>query len=306
MVEEDGDPVEVESATFYSNRRLLTDTGAAAGMGDVDTVPKDRYFILFFHEQLRAAADAPFLLQRQMKAAKEAKDWVTKEKLLDDWVAVVSYDTKLKVQQDFTQNKQEILRGITRAAEGHDPGANWPSRLPDAGEVSLRSHLPQGKELSRRTERIYDAFNVLAEAAGEIVGRKNLIFFGTGFGDTGNFGLYRPDSRFFPEMVETLNDANVAVYTLDLVPSQVDYTLADALNQLADETGGRYFNRFTDFANPLRQVGTENSGYYLLSYRSTHPAGASGFQDVEVSLRNKEFQVRAREGYRYGETADGR
>jgi len=302
VVREGKEPVTVETATFYSNRRLLDlPSASGAGSGDVDTVPRDRYFILFFQDQQRASVDAPFLLQRQMKASKEAQEWVAKEKLLDDWVAVVSYDAKLKIHQDFTQNKQQILQAINDAARGTDPGDNWPSRLPPAEEVSLRSQLPQGKELSHKTERIYDAFTVLAEASGHIVGRKNLIFFGTGFGDTAGFGLYKPDSRFFPGMVQALNDNNVAVYALDLVPSEVDYALADALNQLASETGGKYFTFFTSFTTPLQQVASENSGYYLLSYRSSHPKGESGFQKVEVDLRNPEFRVRAREGYLYGE-----
>lgn len=298
IVKEGDETVSVEGAAFYSNRRLLDPGSAGDG---VDTTPRDRYFILFFHEQQRASADAPILLQRQLKAGKEAQRWVAREKLLDDWVAVVSYDVKLKIQQDFTQNKQQIMAGIADAVSGKDPGANWPSRMPEAGQVSLRSYLPQGKELAQRTERIYDALSVLAEASGKIQARKNLVFFGTGFGDTGAFGLYRPDPRYFDDMAQSLNDNNVAVYALDLVPPEIDYSLSDALNQLSDETGGQYFTYFTSFLSPLQKISSENSGYYLLSYRSRHPQGAEGFQQVKVATRNPEFKVRAREGYLYGQ-----
>lgn len=304
VVTEDGEPVEVADVTFYSNRNLLEP--AAALPGDVDEARQNRYFILFFDEQQRASADNPQLrlLQRQLEAGREARRWVEEEMLLDDWVAVVSYDVKLKVHQDFTRNKADLERAVIGATKGKDPGANWPSRIPDTDGPSLRAHLPQGRELRDETTRVYDAFEVLAKAAGHFVGRKNLIFFSTGFGDVGGFGLYKPDPRFYPEMVRSLNDNNVAVYAVDLMPEEVvDHTFAYALHQLADETGGAYYQNFANFITPLKQVTRENSGYYLLSYRSTHPAGASGYQKVSVDTRNREFKVRAREGYLYGETA---
>mgnify|MGYP001195913274 CR=1 FL=1 len=73
------------------------------------------------------------------------------------------------------------------------------------------------------------------------------------------------------------------------------------LNQLSDETGGRYYFNFINFLTPLQQLAKENSGYYLLSYQSPHPAGKTGFQKVEVKTVNPEFRVRTREGYQYGE-----
>ncbi len=321
VVEEDGKPVEVGSVTFYSNRRLLDEPGT---LGEatlaIDKEPKSRYFILFFQDQQQVNASVPALglLQRQLKAARESRQWVKKEKLLDDYVAVVSYDVKLKVQQDFTQDEQSVLRAIDNATTGKDPGANWPSRVPEAGVVSLRANLPSGTELSKKTETIYDALTVLADATETIVGRKNLLFFGTGFGETSGsrlfvrdgqtafgettgFGLYQSDRRYMPRTVQTLNDNNVAVYALDLMPNELEYDLSDALNELATGTGGKYFTNFVSFATPLKQVATENSGYYLLSYRSTHNAGENGYQKVDVRLKNSEFRVQAREGYLYGE-----
>jgi hypothetical protein len=43
-----------------------------------------------------------------------------------------------------------------------------------------------------------------------------------------------------------------------------------------------------------------NAGYYLLTYRSKQPRGASGFQKVTVSLKNPEFKVVSRSGYQLG------
>jgi hypothetical protein len=46
-------------------------------------------------------------------------------------------------------------------------------------------------------------------------------------------------------------------------------------------------------------VEKENNGYYLLSYNSRHPKGATGYQKINVTLKNPEFRIKAREGYAY-------
>ena len=304
VVREDGEPVELAQVTFYSNRRLLdAPSTLGEGAGDVDVTPASRYFVLFFQEQQQVNADNPELrlLQRQLEAAREAREWVERERLLDDWVAVVSYDFKLKVHQDFTRDEAVLEKAITGATTGKDPGANWPSRIPEAEGPSLRAGLPSGKDLEKETRTIYEGIGALADAAGKVVGRKNLVLFSTGFGEVGGFGLYKPDPRYYPDMVRALNDNNVAVYAVDLMPTHVvDHTFASGLHQLTDETGGQYYFNVVNFITPLKQVASENSGYYLLSYRSTHPAGETGYQKVKVATRNPEFQVRAREGYLFG------
>ncbi len=304
IVEEDGKPVEVAALSFYSNRRLLDAVGGQAAAGSPDGIaPSHRYFVLFFEEQQQKSSDVPELglVQRQLAAARESRRWIKQEKLLDDYVAVVSYDVRLKVHQDFTQDSAALLRAVDGASTGKDPGANWPSRQSqEEGVPSLRAALPSGAQLGKETGTVYEALSTLARAMDGIVGRKNLVLFATGFGDETAFNLYKPDPRYMPATVQALNNANVAVYSIDLVPSEVEYAESNGLHQLADETGGRYYENFTSFITPLRQLASENNGYYLLSYKANHPAGETGYQRVKVKTRNPEFRIQAREGYEYG------
>jgi VWFA-related protein len=300
VIEENGEPVEITDAAFYSNRKLL-DPGLDA---NVDRQTQRRYFILFFQEQQRNnSLPGGILLKRQLEAARDAKQWLRKQTLLDDWIAVVSYDVRLKVHSDFTNDKAALAKAIESAVTGKDQGMQWPSRAPATGDISLLYYLPKGDALRDSSETIYHALATVARAAGETLGRKNLILFATGFGELTADGLYKPDVRYFEPMVRTLNDNNVAAYTIEMAPSNFDYQLASGLNQLAEETGGTYLYNFTRFTTPLRKITTENSGYYLISYRSNHPEGKSGFQRVSVAVRNPEFQVRARAGYAYGDPA---
>ena len=301
VVEEGGEPIEIENLTFYSNRLLEAGNAelAAVGVTPQDT-PQDRFFVLFFDDQRRNAFESPRLLSRQLDAARQTKKWIRSELQPGDWVAVVSYDVKLKVHEDFTQDRRDLLAAVDRAMKGKDSG-NWPSRIKEGEGPSLTRELPQGKLLRDRSKTIYDALQVLAKAGGEIQGRKNLLLFTIGFGDFNSFGQYQPDARYYPPTVQSLNDNNVAVYPVDLTPAGTRHTMEAAMNHLALDTGGRYFFNFTSFMTPLRQAAESTSGYYLLSYRARHPADTSGYQKVKVSARNPELKVRARAGYLYGE-----
>lgn len=299
-VREDGEPVEITGATFYSSSELLggTEEIEARG-GDVDVVPRDRYFILLFEDQRKNQQGTINLVQQQLRAGRDARRWMAESLAPADWVAVLSYDFKLKLHTDFTRDRSQIDAAIEAAVAGKE-GGNWPSRREgDGDQPSLAEHMPSGDELRDETTRIYGALETIADAAEHVPGRKNLLFFTIGIGETSRFGTYERDQRYWPPMMRALNDANVAVYTLDLTPTDVRHSLEGGLNELAEETGGRYYFNFATYRAPLDEIAQENGGYYLLSYRSEHPAGEDGFQDVEVAVADPSLRVRTREGYAF-------
>ena len=301
VVRENGNPVDLTGATFYSNRRLLESNSTLAKQGvSTEQGTEDRYFILFFEDQKDTAQEAPRLISQQLEAAKRARGWVDGDMQPNDWVAVVSYDTRLKVQQDFTHDRKALIAAIGDAVKAKDPEGNYPSRI-DTTKPSLLAGLPKGQELRNKTPKIYDALQAIARSAGNIRGRKNLLLFTFGLpANETTFGQFVPDKRYFLPTVNALNANNVAVYSLDLTPPAVEHTLSDSLNLMSNDTGGRYFFNVTNFSTPLDQIAKENNGYYLLSYQSEQPAGKSGFQNVTVTTTNPEFRVKARKGYEYG------
>ncbi|MGB7492203.1 MAG: hypothetical protein WBN62_17875, partial [Thermoanaerobaculia bacterium] len=104
IVRDGGKEVEVTSATFYSNRRFVESAQVAERLGvQPDEVPSDRFFILFFHDQ---RFEDPSITSNVLDALRWAKIWVEEETLAYDYVAVLSYDVKLKIHQDFTLDRQ--------------------------------------------------------------------------------------------------------------------------------------------------------------------------------------------------------
>ncbi len=302
-VEENGEPVDLNNVTFYSNRRFVESAEHAKQLGiSPEDVPTDRYFILFFHNQ---RAILPRITAKLLDAGRRAKQWVRTDLSPNDHVAVVGYEYKLEIYQDFTTDSKAIDSAIDDAVRGVEP-ERWPSRTSPTQGPSLIANLPSPDEISHGSERIYGAMELLAKAAGAIPVRKNLVFFSLGFGELRDFGYYAPDSRYYRPMVETLNDNNVAVYSIDLISVEPGQELRDniygnSLSLLSSDTGGHYYFNFVNFLTPLEQVSDQTSGYYLLSYTSHHPAGTSGYQKVTVRTVNPEFRVQAREGYQYGE-----
>ena len=299
IVTENGNPVNLTGVSYYTTRYGPDGTIQAAD-GDI---PSSRYFIFFFHDMRRYGPEATRLVRQQLDAARKSREWVEEHMLPSDWVAVASYDVKLKLHLDFTQDREQILEAIENGSRGKDPEKNVGRRgrrVPPAGAPSLLRNLPQGKTLRKQTGRIYDGIRLLAEASAFIVGRKNMLMFSVGFGEFRGTGVPTGDPRYYPKMEQALNDANVAVYTIDLTPSGFDHAQRDFMSQLASDTGGYYYGTFVNFITPLREVAAENVGYYVLSYQSEHPAQEQGYQEVKVKAVDKSVKVRARKGYLYG------
>ncbi|HVS65513.1 MAG TPA: VWA domain-containing protein [Thermoanaerobaculia bacterium] len=297
IVTEDGEQREITGVTYYGG------VGELSGSGVEGESRSDRYFIVFFHDQKQAA---PFLTAAQMETGRWAKRWID-QLLPNDQVAVMGYDVRLKLYQDFTRDKAAIVQAIEDASLGKKEPDRWktvsdPELDPDS--PSLAVNLPTGKTLARQSRKLQQALELVGEAAEGIVGRKNLLLFSVGFGDIDDFGLYTPDPRYYPQMKQALNNGNVAVYAIDTVGSRRGNPGArdinDSLSAIANDTDGHYYSTFINALTPLEQVAEDNIGYYLLSYRAEYETGTSGYREVEVDTQDSSFRVRARKGYKYG------
>lgn len=291
IVRDEGERVELRQATFYSNRRYLGSAERAQELGiDIDAVPSNRYFILFFHHQHDLL---PRLSANLLDAGRRAKQWVASLQP-NDYVAVVSYNPKYNLQ-DFSNDPAVITAAIDRAVQRKDfePRATaTASDLP-----SMAAALPSGD-----VDRIYEALAMTAEGAGAIRGRKSLILFSIGFGEITGFGFFRPDTRYYPKTIQTINDNNVAVYPVDLMAADLSpffliNAMDNVLNQLAAESGGRLYTTFNNYLTPLEKIASDNNGYYLLSYELPADAEDGEYREVSVEMASGRLDARTRDGY---------
>jgi VWFA-related protein len=297
IVKENGVQQEVDSVDYFTNRRLL-DAREESAPFKVERVREDRYFVFFFDKP-----EAGALFEQLALARQGVRDFLDNHMKETDLVAVVGHDVRLKVYSDFTADKNQLRRALeesTRFGKGLDKAA--------AGEGPSILRNVDLDTMTNRTGTVYQALDVLADSLRSIRARKNLILFSPGIADIHESvrgGMLFDRSRYLDPAIESLNAANVSVYAAQLQsPSNPNMATTpffhQRLTEIADATGGRYFQFNTTFKPAIEKVEETNAGYYLVTYRSKHPKGEKGFQKVDVSLKNPEFRITARSGYEYG------
>ena len=71
----------------------------------------------------------------------------------------------------------------------------------------------------------------------------------------------------------------------------------DTLHVLANNTDGRAIVNRNDLANGMKAIIRDSSGYYLLGYNSTQAPTDGKFHKIDVKVKRKGVDVRARKGY---------
>jgi len=297
IIKENGVAQEIASVDYYTNRRLLDSPEAKAAF-QVERVKEARYFILFFDKLL---SPPPRLgLQGELMRARDAAiEFIDKRALPEDRFAVAGFDSRLKIWADFTSDKTVLKKALAEAVRFTNGLKEVPAY---ADQLSILRNLNTRKMIND-TGRIYDAVEVLADALPKVQARKVMVFFSVGIGELAqsNPEFLENEEGYYQPMLRALNKANVAVYPVNLLRNRTDfYPQEQTLSRLATETGGDYYRNIVNFATPLRMVERQNNGYYMVTYYAAKkPSTKNGYQKIDVALRNREFRIKAREGYAY-------
>jgi VWFA-related protein len=203
----------------------------------------------------------------------------------DDRIAVVSYDSHLKLRQDFTRDRAAAYAALDEAMLWGEPREIAPD-----GPDSLAGHFDF--TAAREAASPERALEVTARALAPLPGEKTLIFLGWGLGRFSGDGVrmtpaYAPATR-------ALSAARASVFVLD-VTSADSHSLEAGLQAIADATGGVYLKTFRLPGLATRTLAKAISGYYVLTLdRSQLPAKAAGSGELRIDLRDKRGTVVAR------------
>ncbi len=235
--------------------------------------PPGRLIVFFFQKDFESSR-----LRGLVRMKSQAR------KLLDslepgDRVAVVSFDTQLRLWSDFTDDLGLLHRLIERSVLMERPPARVrpgsPSLLPAFDRVAARK--------AGSTEA---GLVVLAQALDPLPGTKSLAFFGWGLGRLSGGSVtmlpeYEPARR-------ALKDARTVVFSLDV--TDADYhDLEMGLQQVAQDTGGFYVKTHLFPAVAIDRLENALLGYYTLSF--VKPLLPRGVHEVEVRLVARKGEV---------------
>ena len=285
----DDEPVRVESALWVAGDDVNADppdvpieSMEVAGLLD----PRDRgQLIVFVVQKSLVHSRALGLLRLLMHS-----DRLLARVAAADRVAVLSFDSHLKIWLDFTD---DLDRARTVLADEIMFGR--PPVLEPEDEPSLLATLSQDE--GRRTWEIQGALQRLGEALEPLPGAKSVVLIGYGFGDLrvvlGMVGSSLDDR--YVEARQALEAARASVFTLDV--AQADYhTFEHGLQMVAEDTGGFYVRTYQ---RPPRRavdrVANAMAGRYVLF--TERPEVEPGEYPIEVGVGDLDGTVLARSTY---------
>lgn len=276
----DDEEVPVEQVEFVPAARseLPPRTPGAAVETGTPEFPEGRLIVLFFQ--------ADFSHQRtrgQMRMSNEMVAFL--DRLLPtDRVAVLSYDSHLKLRLDFTRDRAAIQHALFDTLKlGGAPDPPPPNPFP-----SLAAHFDV--EAARKAANVERGLYVAAKALQGIPGAKVMLFLGWGLG----VNRAPTDWIWHARAVNALQEARVNVFTLDV--SDADWhTLEGTLMLLADQTGGTYEKTHVFSRQALELAFRAIEGRYVIVF--SRPDRPRGRHTLKLSLRTRKGSVLARPFY---------
>lgn len=272
----DGHPVTLESVHWIAGTTpyaegLTPEVAAATGS---EPGPAGRLIVFLFQKDL-SPTRTPGLLRMKNKAL----DMIDRLRP-DDRIAVLSFDSHLKLWLDFTNDRGRLKRVINRSIFFEsEPRDEEPGPSP-----SLAEHFD--REAARRAAAPETALLQIARALQPVPGAKVLAFFGWGMGHLSG-GTVQMHADYDPA-VSALTAARVSVFSLDV--TDADYhSLEVGLKQVAEDTGGSYM-RTHDFAGlAIQQLEQALVGYYTIAFEK--PLLPRGQHVVKIELTHRKGRV---------------
>jgi VWFA-related protein len=311
-----------ESATVSGKAPSIADLLNRDLAADPKTLHDHRLMVLFFDLSSMQPEDVD-------RAVDAATDFVNKKMQPADLVALVSLDTSLSMDQDFTADKTALLRGLSKygGTEGTGFTAGGTTGSTDGTADDASSYAADDSEYAAlNTDRELYAIEAIAKSLGRVEGRKSMLYFSGGLTRQGienqasirvatneavkaNMAIYSIDSRGL-QALPPLGDASTgslrgtASYSGQAMQNNLNGNFAsqEVLGTLASDTGGKFFGDSNDFAPAFQQVQHDTEAYYILGFRSSNPARDGSFRHLTVKLNGsdvnlKDVKLEYRPGY---------
>ena len=259
------------------------------------------------------------------RAVESAKNFIAKQMTPADLVSIVTFDTGIKVAQDFSSDKKLLTAALERVG-GIEGGGQ------EAGTTGTSEGTPEDAGSFVADDTDYNIFNTdlrlqaLATIAKNLAGidqKKSILYFSSGMTKTGvenqaqlraavnaavrsNVSIYAVDSRGLEAMppgggATSASLRGVSAYSGAAVQNDLDSNFAsqETLVTIANDTGGKAFLDTNDFSKAYSKVQADSETYYVLGYRSSNPSRDGHFRRIQVKLNRNDVKMQYRMGY-YG------
>src|SRR6202789_3783518 len=242
------------------------------------------------------------------RAVEAAVKYVKTQMQPADLVALVSMSTGLTMDQDFTSNKDALLRGLGKYNGTDETGfANGGTGSTSGTADDTSAFAADDTEYnSLNTDRELLAIRTIAKSLERVDQRKSMLYFSGGLTRNGiendaslrpatnaaakaNLAIYSVDSRGL-QALPPVGDASSgslrgnSAYSGAAVTAQfsANYASQETLGTLSADTGGKFFGDSNDFGPAFQQVQHDTEAYYIVGFHSTNPAHDGAFRHLTV------------------------
>ena len=312
-----------ETVEMATPLREATVSGLAAGASGskavVVTSPEElrnhRLIVMFFDLTSMQPED----LDRAVEAAQE---FLRNKMQPADLVALVSLGDTLKVDQDFTADKNALLHEVAvyNGTEGEDfaQGATANSNQVE----DSTGYTPDESEYNDlNTDRELFALRAVAKSLEKITEKKSLLYFSGGISRNGienqaslrsainaavrsNLAIYSVDTRGL-QAITPLGDASTGslrgtgAFNGGALASNMNSNFAtqEVMGTLSSDTGGKAFFDSNDFAPAFAQVQRDSSAYYAIGFHSSNPLRDGRFRKLTIKVNRPDLKLEYRPGY---------
>jgi VWFA-related protein len=257
------------------------------------------------------------------RAVEAAEKYVKTQMQPADLVALVSMSTGLTMDQDFTSNKDALLRGLARYNGTDETGfANGGTGSTSGTADDTSAFAADDTEYnSLNTDRELLAIRTIAKSLERVEQRKSMLYFSGGLTRNGienqaslraatneaakaNLAIYSVDSRGL-QALPPVGDASSgslrgnSAYSGGAATAQLssNFGSQETLDTLSMDTGGKAFFDSNDFAPAFQQVQHDTEAYYILGFRSTNQRQDGSYRHLTVKVNREDVKIEFRPGY---------
>jgi VWFA-related protein len=279
----DGRVVPVESAHWVDGATPYAEglTPSEAASVGAEAAPRGRLLVFFFQKSLERTR-APGLL----RMVAEAHGLV--DSLNDgDRIAILSFDSHLKLWTDFTGDRAALHAIIERSILfGERPSATSDGAFPSLADAF-------DDRAARDAGSAEKGLLVLGEALRTLPGAKSLVFFGYGMGRLeGEAGVQM--TAAYELASAALLASRTTVFSLDVTNAD-SHSLEVGLERVAEDTGGFYAKTHQFLPGVMRRLRLALSGHYVLAFE--RPDLRRGAHRIELDLVDRSADVLAKREY---------
>ena len=326
---ENGKPQKISTFDFESvDQATPLNEATVSGMAGSKTTPtsqpivakaeqlRNHRLIIFFFD---LTSMQPEDIDRSVDAA---KNYINKQMQAADLVAVLSLNTTLSLDQDFTANKAALLHAVGTyngsENQGFAPGA---TSTTNATEDSTAYTADETEYNDINTDRELFAISTISKSLAYINEKKSLLYFSGGLSRDGienqaslrnavnaavraNLSIYSVDTRGL-QAISPLGDATTGslrgtgAFNGSGLQNNLDanFNSQEVLSTLSTDTGGRAFFDSNDFAPAFQRLQNDTSAYYTIGFRSSDPRRDGRYRKLEVKLNRNDVKLEYRQGY---------